>query len=40
MLRLGIVDFDSSHSVEFARRFNHQGVASEQFVDGAQVVAA
>jgi virulence factor len=40
MLRLGIVDLDSSHSVEFSRRFNHAGVDREQWVDGAQVVAA
>lgn len=40
MLRLGIVDFDSSHSVEFARRFNHKTHDREQFVDGAEVVLA
>ncbi|MFT4559692.1 MAG: virulence factor, partial [Planctomycetaceae bacterium] len=40
MLRLGIVDLDSSHSVEFSRRFNHAGVDREQWVDGAQIVAA
>lgn len=40
MLRLGIVDLDSSHSIEFSRRFNHAGVDREQWVDGAQVVAA
>lgn len=38
MLRLGIVDFDSSHSIEFTRRFNHVGVDSDQYVDGARVV--
>ena len=38
MLRLGIVDFDSSHCVEFTRRFNHVGVDSEQMVEGARVV--
>ena len=38
MIRLGIVDFDSSHSVEFTRRFNHFGIDSEQWVEGAQVV--
>lgn len=38
MLRLGIVDFDSSHSIEFTRRFNHVGVDADQTVDGAQVV--
>ena len=40
MWRLGIVDLDSSHSVEFTRRFNHAGVDREQHVDGAKVVAA
>lgn len=39
MLRLGIVDFDSSHSIEFTRRFNHVGVSPEHFVEGARVVA-
>lgn len=38
MIRLGIVDFDSSHSVEFTRRFNHVVVDSDQTVDGARVV--
>src|SRR3990172_6531550 len=37
MLRLGIVDFDSSHSIEFTRRFNHVGVDHDQCVDGARV---
>ena len=39
MLRLGIVDFDSSHSIEFVRRFNHAGVDARQHVHGARVVA-
>lgn len=39
MLRLGIVDFDSSHCIEFTRRFNHVGLTSDQYVDGARVVA-
>lgn len=38
MLRLGILDFDSSHCVEFARRFNHVGVSRDQYVEGASVV--
>ena len=37
MLRLGIVDFDSSHAIEFTRRFNHAGVDGDQCVDGARV---
>lgn len=40
MWRLGIVDLDSSHCVEFSRRFNHVGLDRDQFVDGARVVAA
>ena len=39
MIRLGIVDFDSSHSVEFTQRFNHHGVDRDQWVEGARVVA-
>jgi len=38
MIRLGIVDFDSSHSVEFTRRFNHVGMDADQIVEGARVV--
>lgn len=38
MLRLGIIDFDSSHAVEFTRRFNHVGMAADRCVDGARVV--
>ena len=39
MLRLGIVDFDTSHVVEFTKRLHRQGVPEEQWVDGARVVA-
>jgi hypothetical protein len=38
MIRLGILDFDTSHVVEFTRRLNHKGIAEEQWVDGAEVV--
>ncbi len=38
MIRLGIVDFDSSHSLEYTRRFNHVGVDAGQRVEGARVV--
>jgi virulence factor len=38
MLKLGILDFDTSHAVEFTRRFNHKEIAEDQWVDGAQVV--
>lgn len=40
MYRLGIVDFDSSHCVEFTWRLNHARLDRDQFVDGARVVAA
>ena len=39
MIRLGIVDFDTSHVVEFTKRLNHIDIAEEQWVEGAQVVA-
>jgi virulence factor len=39
MLRLGIVDFDTSHVVEFTKRLHRQGVSEEQCVDGARMVA-
>lgn len=38
MLRLGIVDFDSSHSIEFTRRINHVAADPDQYVDGARIV--
>lgn len=38
MIRLGVVDFDSSHTVEFTKRLNHKSVAQDQWVDGAEVV--
>lgn len=38
MIRLGIVDFDSSHCVEFTKRLNHVKIAEEQWVQGAKVV--
>jgi len=38
MLRLGIVDFDTSHAVEFTKRLNHIDIAEDQWVDGARVV--
>ena len=38
MVRLGILDFDSSHCVEFTRRLNGVGVSPDQFVGGARVV--
>jgi virulence factor len=38
MIRLGVLDFDTSHVVEFTKRLNHKGIAKEQWVDGATVV--
>jgi virulence factor len=38
MIRLGILDFDTSHCVAFTTRLNHVGVAKDQFVEGAKVV--
>jgi hypothetical protein len=38
MIRLGIVDFDTSHVVAFTQRLHHQGVPEAQWVDGARVV--
>lgn len=40
MLRLGIVDCDTSHVYQFSRRLNHTGIEEAQWVDGARVVAA
>jgi virulence factor len=37
MIRLGIVDFDTSHVVEFTKRLNHKGIDKDQWVDGAEV---
>lgn len=39
MIRLGLVDFDTSHAVEFTKRLNHIDIAEDQWVDGATVVA-
>ena len=38
MIRAGIVDFDTSHAVEFTKRFNHIDVDPEQWIDGVRVV--
>lgn len=39
MIRIGLVDFDTSHVVEFTKRLNHIDIAAAEFVDGAKVVA-
>ena len=38
MIRLGIVDFDTSHVVAFTQRLNHIEVNEEQWVEGAKIV--
>jgi len=38
MLKLGVLDFDTSHVVEFTKRLNHKEIANDQWVDGAEVV--
>lgn len=38
MLKFGILDFDTSHAVEFTRRLNHLGLDEEQYVEGGKVV--
>jgi hypothetical protein len=40
MIKLGMLDFDTSHAIEFARRLNHRGVGEDQWVEGARVVVA
>jgi len=40
MIKLGLLDFDTSHCVEFTSRLNHLHSDKEQWVDGAQVVIA
>src|SRR4051812_45106572 len=38
MIRLGVLDFDTSHAVEFTKRLNHIDSPADQWVDGAKVV--
>ena len=38
-IRVGLVDFDTSHVVEFTKRLNHVGIGSADWIDGAKVVA-
>jgi len=40
MIKLGIVDCDTSHVLQFTMRCNHVGIDEEQWVDGARVVCA
>ena len=39
MIRVGLVDFDTSHVVAFTQRWNHVGCAEDQWIEGAKVVA-
>src|SRR5258708_38714428 len=38
MIKLGILDFDTSHCVEFTSRLNHFSKDQEQWVEGAKIV--
>ena len=38
-MRIGIVDFDTSHCAAFTQRLNHIDIAADQWVTGAKVVA-
>ena len=40
MLKLGILDFDTSHVVEFTSRLNQKHGDKDQWVEGARVVVA
>ncbi|MBI3947451.1 MAG: Gfo/Idh/MocA family oxidoreductase [Armatimonadetes bacterium] len=40
MIRLGIVDCDTSHVIQFTKRLNHLDIAQDQWVDGANIVMA
>jgi len=39
MIKAGLVDFDTSHTLQFTMRFNHLEIAEDQWVDGVQIVA-
>ena len=39
MIRVGLVDFDTSHVAAFTQRLNHIDVGPEHAVEGARVVA-
>ncbi len=38
MVKFGVLDFDTSHVVEFTKRLNHKNIAQEQWVEGGKVV--
>lgn len=39
MIRIGLVDFDTSHVQAFTQRLNHIGIGESEWVDGATIVA-
>jgi len=39
MVRVGLVDFDTSHVIQFTKRMNHVEIEEDQWVDGAKIVA-
>ena len=39
MIKVGLVDMDTSHVLQFTKRFNHIEIDEDQWVDGVQVVA-
>src|SRR5258708_2011208 len=39
MIRVGLVDFDTSHVVAFTQRLNHVGIGASDWIEGAKVVA-
>jgi predicted dehydrogenase len=39
MIRIGLVDFDTSHVAAFTQRLNHVDISAEHRVEGAKVVA-
>lgn len=39
-VRIGLIDFDTSHVVAFTQRLNHVDIAETEWVEGARVVAA
>ena len=40
MIKLGMLDFDTSHCAEFTKRLNHKDISQDQWIEGAQVVIA
>ncbi len=39
-IRLGMIDFDTSHAVEFTKRLNQLQTTPDQFVEGARIILA